>query len=321
MNLLRPRIEFIDLAKGFTILLVVLYHVDPKLQLCQIGTMFRMPLYFFLSGLFFSATNKWLFLLKKVNRLLIPFFFFWGVMFPIYYLTFGNFPEFFYNEKIFANRPIWFLLCLFEVNVISYFIFCLTKGKIKWTFFVFSLCGVMGFLLNRYKINLPLYIDTALTCCPFFFVGYFLRKKTNLLNDIIAEKILNKILLLLFVVLLLCFFKPIELRLNIIPNDIFTFYMGAFSGIFFVFFLSKKIGYIPYLSYIGRYSIVILCIHYFVLEFYMIYIEPKIILSDVIVATMIKFFFVIVVSSLFIPLFKRFIPWFIAQKDLIPIKK
>jgi hypothetical protein len=53
----------------------------------------------------------------------------------------------------------------------------------------------------------------------------------------------------------------------------------------------------------------------------MIYIEPKIILSDVIVATMIKFFFVIVVSSLFIPLFKRFIPWFIAQKDLIPIKK
>ena len=88
-----------------------------------------------------------------------------------------------------------------------------------------------------------------------------------------------------------------------------------------MFFLYKKIGYIPYLSYIGRYSIVILCIHYFVLEFYMIYIEPKIILSDVIVATMIKFFFVIVLSSLFIPLFKRFIPWFIAQKDLIPIKK
>ena len=56
------RIEYIDLAKGFCIMLVVLEHVarplvdqDTSTAVClNICGTFRMPLYFILSGIFFK---------------------------------------------------------------------------------------------------------------------------------------------------------------------------------------------------------------------------------------------------------------------------
>ena len=51
------RIIFIDLAKGICITLVVLYHVfgDLSGDVINMMTLFRMPLYFVLSGLFFKS--------------------------------------------------------------------------------------------------------------------------------------------------------------------------------------------------------------------------------------------------------------------------
>ena len=58
------RIEFVDLAKGICILLVVLLHVfgDMSGVVIKIMNLFRMPLYFVLSGLLLD--NKFDFLLK-----------------------------------------------------------------------------------------------------------------------------------------------------------------------------------------------------------------------------------------------------------------
>ena len=49
----KKRIEYIDLAKGVCILLVVFAHIHPDLTRYSWGVFFdsfRMPLYFFLSG-------------------------------------------------------------------------------------------------------------------------------------------------------------------------------------------------------------------------------------------------------------------------------
>ena len=72
------RIEFADLAKGICIMLVVLLHVfgDMSGVIIKIMNLFRMPLYFVLSGLFFKTYDGFItFLKKKTNKLLIPFFF------------------------------------------------------------------------------------------------------------------------------------------------------------------------------------------------------------------------------------------------------
>lgn len=77
----KPRYAFIDLAKGICIILVVILHICggtgiPKLDVAL--SSFRMPLYFILSGIFFSRYSCFAeFIVKKVNRLLIPFLFFY----------------------------------------------------------------------------------------------------------------------------------------------------------------------------------------------------------------------------------------------------
>lgn len=79
----KPRIGYIDLAKGICILLVISYHIDlgdflyRDDRVSDFFFSFRMPLYYMLSGLFLSVSNGYKdFLQKKVNRLIVPFFFF-----------------------------------------------------------------------------------------------------------------------------------------------------------------------------------------------------------------------------------------------------
>lgn len=49
---MQQRIEFIDLAKGICIILVVLLHIVPSANIPELRFI-RIPLYFILSGLFF----------------------------------------------------------------------------------------------------------------------------------------------------------------------------------------------------------------------------------------------------------------------------
>ena len=82
MPIKKERIEYIDLAKGFCILLVVFAHIHPDLTRYSWGVFFdsfRMPLYFFLSGIFFKKySGIQEFGVKKINNLIIPLLFFYA---------------------------------------------------------------------------------------------------------------------------------------------------------------------------------------------------------------------------------------------------
>ena len=72
----KQRIEYIDIAKGICIILVVYAHIDTTILDYKIGIFFdsfRMPLYFFLSGLFFKQySGIFEFTIKKINNLIVP---------------------------------------------------------------------------------------------------------------------------------------------------------------------------------------------------------------------------------------------------------
>ena len=56
----KQRIAYIDFMKGFCILLVVAFHIDYTIFETPYNFMlqqFRVPMYFFLSGLFFKEYN------------------------------------------------------------------------------------------------------------------------------------------------------------------------------------------------------------------------------------------------------------------------
>lgn len=278
---MKQRIDFIDLAKGICISLVVLLHVlgDLSGTIINIMNLFRMPLYFVLSGLFFKTYDGLFpFLKKKTNKLLIPFLFtFIFVIIPTTFLlnlkkgvnsTFGNLL---WGEDGKCNLGIdgaaWFLICLFAVNLYFYLIFLLTKRNIIGIAIISCMCGVIGYYINYRNMYLPLWFDSALTAMPFFFMGYALRSYSNILYDKLSVKDYATAVLSLIILLgTYCIDEwqgtgTIAYGNNTFDINIFLLYLGGASGTYLILMISKYFKRLPGISYIGRYSIVVLLTH------------------------------------------------------------
>ena len=186
------RIDFIDLAKGLCILLVVYFHAAAFVSVssgmdAMLGS-FRMPLYFFLSGLFFKPYEGFRgFLIRKTNKLLIPFAFFYlttSVILPyIFWKFLGHTINTvvgieslwaFINLETFPNVPIWFLWCLFLLNLFFYGLYLLSSKTRHPQRMLSLLClgaGLIGFSCLFFHVNLYAFIDEALEAMPFFCCG------------------------------------------------------------------------------------------------------------------------------------------------------
>lgn len=178
------RIEFIDLAKGVCILLVICYHCG-LVNIFPGDKQLRMPLYFVLSGLFFKDYGRES-ICKKINKLIIPFvtfyilgdLFYWGAYklgflpvspkeFPVIDILWKGIP---------SNLPIWFLVCLFECYLIFLLITRLTKNEIS-RFLLIVLCGIGGYSISQITDGAPTYYwGSALSAMPFFYMGYALKR-------------------------------------------------------------------------------------------------------------------------------------------------
>lgn len=341
----KARYEFIDLAKGFCILLVAFFHIVGRPFPDSVnGTLasFRMPLYFILSGMFFSRYGGFKeFVIKKINRLLIPFLFCWlvrAVVCVAYYFrtliidASLSFDGAYLLDKLFDSTlgffmPLWFLPCLFFCGIFFYLIVmlcdCFNKNRVVWLILVSMLVGTGGFILADNGINLPLWTGRALVSVPFYAFGYMLRKQT----DFLQTSKYNKVYILLAVILFaLTFFVYVGAELWLDGMKVayfFSYYFCGIAGTMAVLLLSKKIKRIPVISYYGRYSICILMTHFLfvpvlfntgILE----YVEG---LGINALLFRICFFVVAMLSYLLIiPFMIKYMPHVCAQKDLIEIK-
>ena len=334
----KERIEWIDTAKGMCITLVVFNHIllfegFPSLYPQTFSffnnflSSFRMPLYFFLSGVFFKTYGGGLlFIRKKTNKILIPFIFWYISGIVIISLLLGGdmllkyitdkyiLLDFFFNDCHSTNGPIWFLLCLFEVNLIFCSIQIIFKKRIY--IYIFSiLTGLLGLWLSYYSINLHASLDTALTCLPFFAFGYFINKETNILRSSCIDKHL-----IMYAVLcgIICFLlaDKVEFYRNIYSNhSYFTLYICGFLGTIMIILFAKHIGTIPILTYYGRYSIIILCTHY--LLYRGLHVFPFQYIEDGLVKMLCIFTIIMLAELAIIPLSKKYLPYVTAQKELL----
>ncbi len=259
----KPRYEYVDLMKGVCIILVVIQHLVGQ---CAVNppwlTTFRMPLYFMLSGLFFSTYGSLrTFLIKKFNSLLVPFFFTWILCWVHIHLHYDH-PERFDILKY--NVAIWFLIALFEVGLLFFFIYQLPK---EWMKALASLLiSIAGYLLHLWDIHPPLYIDAAMSATVFYYIGPLIRR-FHLLepHGRLANLAGAAISILVFGTLAYAYpTSLLDLRLNRIFTPYPVFLLSAVSGTAAVFFICKTIRHIPLVSYWGRYSIITLCSHIFV---------------------------------------------------------
>lgn len=327
----KPRIEFIDLAKGLCIFLVVMKHCG-ALPETAILSMLRMPLYFLLSGLFFKTYGgvKNL-ILKKTNKLVIPMVTFY-LLGELAFLALNYwkpdllhiqnrhaFIDLFTDRHMF-NLPVWFLLGLFWCNVL----FVLISTAIKNDYLriiLITIIGAIGYTLGQYRIILPLFIDTAMTALPFFCIGYYL-KKTPILYPNRFDRY-NWLFCLVCGLIVACnTFVPScgqnSYYANKLSGGVWA-YIFSLAAVMCALFLCKMIKHLPLISYVGRYSIIILVLHY-ILKRPAEFITVSIFGDDFSYRGLLIFAITMVINIVCIPLCLRFIPYLVAQKDLIRTK-
>ena len=332
----KPRIEYIDLAKGICITLVVCFHLtlfyDTSLPLDHFFKAFRMPLYFFLSGCFFKAYEGFSgFIKRKINKLLIPFGFFFVVcsfLIPnilghygvnIRYLPMNQMLHALFDEY-YPSGQIWFLLCLFEINVFFYIIYLFAGIFEKRTLVIVLLSllfGICGIILSLKGIDIPLNIDTAMSALPFFAVGYVIFRHTNMLKPNRYDRYLPLMIIVAFVLVYL-----VSPNVSFLENQFFghswcTAYPFGTLGVLGVVWLSKLLKRLPILTYYGRYSIILLVTHDTVFHFFAAILNR----FEMSLTTELSLNLLLTMLSymLIIPIMRKYMPHVTAQKDVIKV--
>lgn len=333
---LSRRIDFIDLTKGLCIILVVMMHVGGAFDTLASGpalSCFTMPLYFFVSGLFFKSYEGFGgFFVRKADKLLVPFLVFYLGSFLLMYGISKVLPGTFRlpvrlselllvfrgHELIRFNPPIWFLIALFNCNILFYLVHYLRNRHILMMFVVVLLLGAAGFWCGKQRIELPFYLDVALTALPFYFAGFWIRRYNFFLYPHHRFDKLIPVFIALAVIAMYFTATPLGMRTNNYPGNIFQVYVAAFAGIFAIMLLCKKIKSAGIVSYLGRYSIVTLGIHGPLLFF----LRPIVsrFLAEGWVYSVTLFLVTLGVCLLLTPVIVRLMPRLMAQKDLFKLR-
>lgn len=320
------RIAWIDVAKGICIILVVLRHNQFDMFNLPFLNPLRMPLYFVLSGMFFKDYGSLkVFFSKKTNNLIIPCIF-WliagYVLINSSYFTGGEIKspaiisDVFLNRSIAVNNTLWFLLCLFSTNAIFYLLHKWLKGIMLA---IGVLCtAIIGNLLSLYDIKLNLWIDSACTAMPFFYLGWCLNNGLPLLSGKSRVKDITLAIILIFTSIAIDYFfdEPhFNLGKNETPFNPLLVYINSISIVLGLLLICKHLQWLPIVSYFGRYSIIVLCSHLLIIMMINVIFRP-VMQTDMASFMVLSPFVVIMACWLFIPLAKTYLPYFTAQKNI-----
>ncbi len=286
---MKERINWVDVARGIGVLLVIYGHGLAATPLRFIIYSFHMPLFFFLSGLVFHKrkNEKYLTVLKKdFKRILIPYFIFAAISFTLWLsnipfdrirwdLVLKQIVGIFYgsgnNGYLAINIVLWFLPCLFIVKQIFWFISRLEIKLIIPILFLFSALGY-SFYVFMPNLKLPFGFESALTGVVFFGAGYLWNFMPEKITQIFKKYMLVflAILITLTIIFSITNFSlynhQVDLRLNRI-NNYFLFYLAAFSGIISIALISMKANKNKFLEYLGRNSLLLFVWHLVVFSY------------------------------------------------------
>lgn len=311
------RISYLDFMKGVCIILLVSFHISPQYKLHQT---FLMPIFFFLSGLNFKTYESWReFLKKKINSLLVPFAFF--LTLGAVYQFLRDLLENHFNlqpalgnlliNPINYNTPVWFLLVLFEIFIIYYLLNRFARSIIP--LILSCVLGVFGYLLIVHDIRLLFYFELSLVSIPFFALGVEVRKLGFVLRQ--PHCLFTALLFIITVVWVAVDTPIINMIAHTFPNPLLLYGMTSMV-ILSSFFLSQYVKTeIFFVSYVGRYSLIVLGTHYFAIG------PLKAILGIILSQPFHQYLAVLVITLLIeLPIIwacKKYIPRLVAIKPLL----
>lgn len=187
------RIDWIDVAKGILIVLVVLGHSHISTTVVTAINSFHMASFFTLSGLTFRSNSSFrVFAVKKVKSLLIPYLAFSAILLLYQFIKAIFFAEYHFNflsGVISVIIPIsgrttttvyglWFFPCLFLTELLVNVLYAWYKKSALKTFVGFSLICVL--CIGSYHIWRVASILSVLPIAVFFIgFGILLQSKTT----------------------------------------------------------------------------------------------------------------------------------------------
>lgn len=200
------RFDYLDIAKGYGILAVVWAHIMHVGWSHEICYAFHMPLFFLISGMLFQKEKYPSFggfIKRRTKRLFVPYVLYsvatWGIW-AAFRLLRGDAVESYWmpllqtfiaqgsGAYIVHNSALWFIPCLFAVEIMYFFV-----SKLKdFMAVIISFClAILSFLLgNIYGANwwllLPWNFDAAMIALPFYCVGHLFVK--NISHETIVNK-------------------------------------------------------------------------------------------------------------------------------------
>ena len=327
------RIEFVDLAKGITILIIALTHTygDSGGFVLEIFSIFKVPTFFALSGIFFKTyESSNVFFKKKANQLLIPLIFTylflslpWNVFLELYgghTLSITNLILMSGTNRLnFGMAPgAWFVLCLLFIEIFYYFIFVLSRGNMMLISFVALLAGLTGYFLN--EMSLPIWLDTALTSMPFFLLGILIGRYSSFLKLEMSSRqwlvLALSIIIFLYSIYILgdgeIFYAANRYNVNV-----FCLFIGGASGVLVVLLVSKAIRTLSLISFIGRHSLIVLLTHQLYLFILRNIVYQLNLQQDNIFVSFSLFLIVVVLSVPTICFCKKYLPWAFGLKELV----
>ena len=214
MEYSKQRIEWIDIARGILIILVVLGHNHINIVFNVIINSFHMVAFFMLSGFTLKASEQIeTFIWKKCKRLLFPYFIFAFIMLAFQFLKTFIFSEAEFDLKsglISIFIPIggrdstttywlWFFPCLFLAEIMSYIIIRAWK-MIKATGII-TFVGIIVLGEESYQLSGRSSIIAILPIAiTFIILGYILKGNSTLIEK---KRILLIFSLIMFIVFVL----------------------------------------------------------------------------------------------------------------------
>ena len=328
-NYMKPqekRLSYIDIAKGFGIILVVIGHISSiPVIIRSFIYQFHMPLFFILSGFFYKEKyddNPKPFVYSKIKTLyfsyvkysIILLLSFCIISFFVLGTTFYSFLGF---AKVIlfiilgiGGAPLggilWFLRSLLLVSLLFVFMrFLLKKINIDnkkkdiLLFIAVSGCLIIGFRTHIQYCN----ISTSLVALFFYYVGYLYKKYNNIIkmNEWIA-------FVCFAVVLFSSFVNNIDMVFNSYSYKS-LFILSSLCGTYFILYICKSIKYKwGGVEYIGRNSLIIMAFHFFAFKlvnliFIVVYKLPLSKINDLTIQKIFFGWIVYLLAGIAIPLF------------------
>lgn len=284
------RIHWVDSLKALGIFLVVLTHHEEEIpkSLLKYVYSFHMPLFFFISGFLYRPEryeNARQFIYRRVRTLVIPYFvlsfvsFAAVVGFSIYQNGIRSIDAVGLGRSVtgifvsaqdiipLPNMPMWFITCLFVVEVLFYFINKVTtsnRTNLRLLILALIASSVFGYIYsNNVPVRLPWGIDTAFNAIPFYGVGFIASIKLLRHHDRPRDSKILLLATLLLLVSLWSFDKNgfVNLVSNRTGGHYFFFYLSSFSAIILLVLISMALPRVSVIEYVGMNSIVILAFH------------------------------------------------------------